>query len=71
MNNRIKRLFVLILDNKVVHLDSNLSSFVNELKSLDAGFKSLSYYTKYFKENDIEFHATKFGKMYTIQKWSY
>ena len=68
MNSRISRLFVAITENRVVVAETNLSSFVAEMKSIDAGIRSLSYYERHFKDDKIIYHTTSLGKTYTLQR---
>lgn len=68
MNNRITKIFVAILDNRVVAIDTNLSSFILEMRSIEVGINSLSYYGKRFKNEEIIYFTSRLGKTYTFQK---
>ena len=68
MNNRLSKVYVAILDNRVIALDTNLSSFILEMKSIESGINSLSYYDKRFKKEDIIYFTSRLGKTYTFQK---
>ena len=68
MNNRITKLYVAILENRVIFIDTNLSSFITQMKAIEHGMSSLSYYDKRFKNEDIIYYASRFGKTYTLQK---
>lgn len=68
MNNRITKIYVAILDNRVVVINTNLSSFILELRGIESGINSLSYYDKIFRKQDIIYHTSRLGKTYTLQK---
>ena len=68
MNNRISKLYVAILNNRVVLVDTNLSSFIMEMKTMEYGLSSLSYYDKRFKNEEIIYYTSRLGKTYTFQK---
>lgn len=68
MNNRITKIFVAILDNRVIAISSNLSSFILEMRSIEAGINSLSYYDKRFKAEEVIYFTSRIGKTYTFQK---
>jgi len=68
MNNRISKIYVAVLDNRVIAIDTNLSRFILELKLIESGINSLSYYNKLFKKQDITYFTSRLGKTYTLQK---
>lgn len=68
MNIRISKIYVAILDNRVIVLETNLSEFILELRTIESGINSLSYYNKLFKNNEITYFTSGAGKTYTLQK---
>lgn len=52
MNKRFKKVYILIYNNKVLVIDTNLSSFYKRVDELDIGYRySESYLRNSFKEN--------------------
>lgn len=68
MNNRIRRLYLAITDNKVIYITTNLAEFIRILKDVDPNIKSLSYYEKAFKEQELIDHLTAERGVMTLQK---
>lgn len=69
MNKRIPKLYIAILDNRLVILNTNLSHFISELRAIEPGINSLSYYDKTFRKEDIIYFTSRLGKTYTLQKY--
>jgi len=72
LNKLVKKLYVAIRydDRRVVHFDTNLSSFINGCQEVAniSNMKGLSYYQYTFKEQETIHHIDSFGKMYYLQK---
>jgi hypothetical protein len=69
MNSDLRKLYVAIIDNKVVCFNTNLSAFIRDFNNQHRGLKSLSFYTKEFKSKDvIVFFDEDEGKVYHLQK---
>lgn len=68
MNSHLTKIYIAMIENRAVVVETNLSSFIRELRSLDIGMSSLSYYDKRFKESNIIYHVTSIGRTYTLQK---
>tara|TARA_B100001059_G_C17790381_1_gene559767 strand:- start:910 stop:1140 length:231 start_codon:yes stop_codon:yes gene_type:complete len=68
MNKRFSKFYVAILDNRVVVFNTNLANFIVELRGIEPGINSLSYYDKRFRKEEIMYYTSRLGKTYTIQK---
>ncbi len=68
MNIRLSRFYVAVLDNRVVLFNTNLSAFILELKAIEPGINSLSYYDKQFRKEELIYFTSRIGKTYTLQK---
>ena len=69
MNKGVKNLYIAISDNKVIHASTQLKEFHRTLLGLITEIKSLSYYQKQFKKQDLIEHVDHLGKFYYFQKF--
>ena len=68
MNKQVRRLYVVVYQNKVIHASTSLADFIRTVGQLYPTTKSLSYYEKKFKtENRFE-HIDNLGTKYYLQK---
>lgn len=67
MNERIKKLFSVCLDNRVVVIDTNFKDFHTQFKNLEPSAKSDRWYSDKFKE-ELEFTQTIGDKSYHFQR---
>jgi hypothetical protein len=65
----LKKLYVAVLDNKVILFDTNLKNFIASMKQIEPSVKSYSYYSKKFKnENTVGINDNKNVKTYWLQQ---
>jgi hypothetical protein len=68
MNNKIQRFFLLISDNNVLVMETNLKSFYEKVIEKDIGLNiSLSTFRKRFIENKFFTFPTTSGRIYYFQ----
>lgn len=66
MNDRIKNLFFLIKNNRVIVVESNLKDFISQLPENLQGIRTYDYYYRKFKLN--KYFEFEFNKNYIFQK---
>ena len=69
MNERIKTLFFLVKENRVVACDSNLKDFLKALPGELANKRGYDYFYRKFKDND--YFTFEFNENYFFQKLEY
>ena len=68
MNKVLKYLYVAIKHSEVVVFETNLSSFLNELREIEPELKSYSYYNRKFQSDHIISFVGKRRELYLLQK---
>lgn len=66
MDNRTKKIYILIKENKALAVETNLKDFVNVLPEHIAGIRQYHYYYKKFKESN--YFIFEFNKDYIFQR---
>ena len=69
MNTRIKKIFFLIKDNKVIICESNIKDLFNALPKELKGIRTYDYFYRNF--NNSNYFQFEFNKDYYFQKIEY
>lgn len=66
MDSRIKKIYILIKDKKVLACDSNLKDFISRFPKNLEGIRQYDYFYKKFKESS--YFEFEFNKDYIFQR---
>lgn len=66
MNKRVKELFVAIYKNEIVYANTNITTFVREMKAFYPGIDGRHALQKKLKEDKVAYYTDRVGSVYSI-----